>query len=98
MKAIKSVEVMKRIFISIACCVLLAGCGASEAGSSKGTVLDASMNTVMIVDAAGDTLTFSTVDADKSGLDGLLIGDTVEVSYEGEYMPGMPAVKLSSAE
>lgn len=56
------------------------------------------MNTVMIVDAAGDTLTFSTVDADKSGLDGLLIGDTVEVSYEGEYVPGMPAVKLSSAE
>ena len=94
MKAIKSVEVMKRIFISIACCVLLAGCG----GSSKGTVLDASMNTVMVVDAAGDTLTFSTVDADKSGLDGLLIGDTVEVSYEGEYVPGMPVVKLSSAE
>lgn len=98
MKAIESVEVMKRIFISIACCVLLAGCGASETGSSKGTVLDASMNTVMVVDAAGDTLTFSTVDADKSGLDGLLIGDAVEVSYEGEYVPGMPAVKLSSAE
>ena len=56
------------------------------------------MNTVMIVDAAGDTLSFSTADADKSGLDGLLIGDTVEVSYTGEYAPGMAAVKLSSVE
>lgn len=56
------------------------------------------MNTVMIVDAAGDTLSFSTVDADRSGLDGLIIGDIVEVSYAGEYVPGIAAVKLSSAE
>lgn len=31
-------------------------------------------------------------------LDGLFIGDTVEVSYAGDYAPGMLAVKLSAAE
>lgn len=31
-------------------------------------------------------------------LDGLFIGDTVEVSYAGDYAPGMSAVKLSAAE
>lgn len=89
---------MKKLLLPIVCCLLLAGCNFSENRCSKGIVVDASMNTVMIVDAAGDTLSFSTADADKSGLDGLLIGDTVEVSYTGEYAPGMAAVKLSSAE
>lgn len=89
---------MKRYLIAFACCALLAGCASSESRSSRGVVLDATMNTLMIVDAAGDTLSFSTVDADKSGLDGLFIGDTVEVSYAGDYAPGMSAVKLSAAE
>lgn len=31
-------------------------------------------------------------------LDGLFIGDTVEVSYAGDYAPGMSAVKLSAAK
>ena len=89
---------MKRILLPVVCCLLLAGCSSSGNRSSKGTVVDASMNTVMIVDAAGDTLSFSTVDADRSGLDGLMIGDIVEVSYAVEYVPGIAAVKLSSAE
>lgn len=89
---------MKRILLPVVCCLLLSGCISSGNRSSKGTVVDASMNTVMILDAAGDTLSFSTVDADRSGLDGLMIGDIVEVSYAGEYTPGMAAVKLSSSE
>ena len=31
-------------------------------------------------------------------LDGLFIGDTVEVSYADDYAPGMSAVKLSAAK
>ena len=27
-----------------------------------------------------------------------ILGDTVEVSYAGDYAPGMPAVKLSAAK
>lgn len=45
---------MKRYLIAFACCALLAGCASSESRSSKGVVLDATMNTLMIVDAAGD--------------------------------------------
>ena len=53
------------------------------------------MNTLMIVTENSDTLSFNTVDADRSGLDGLFIGNAVQVEYEGRYSPGMPASKLS---
>lgn len=77
------------------CCLLLASCNSTKTVSVSGTVLDAGMNTLMIVTEASDTLSFSTVDTDRSGLDGLLIGSKVQVEYEGRYNPGMPASKLS---
>ena len=77
------------------CCLLLASCNSTKTVSVSGTVLDASMNTLMIVTENSDTLSFNTVDADRSGLDGLFIGNAVQVEYEGCYSPGMPASKLS---
>lgn len=78
------------------CCLLLASCNSTKTVSVNGTVLDASMNTLMIVTEDSDTLSFSTVDADRSGLDGLFIGNAVQVEYEGRYSPGMPASRLSN--
>ncbi|MBO8467280.1 MAG: hypothetical protein IAB99_05915 [Bacteroidetes bacterium] len=87
---------MKKCLILIACGILAAGCIRSPKNTDvKGTVLDASMNTVMILTEKNDTLSFSTLNADRTGLNGLLIGDTVEISYAGKYAPGMSAVKIS---
>lgn len=65
---------------------------APQTNRLKGVVTDATMNTIAV--EAGDTLFFSTMDADRTGLDGLLVGDSVEVYYKGEYKPGMAALKV----
>lgn len=52
------------------------------------------MNTVTIVTDKNDTLSFSTMDANKDEVNGLLLNDTLEVFYTGIYTPGMPASKL----
>ena len=52
------------------------------------------MNTVTIVTDKNDTLSFSTMDANKDEVNGLLLNDTLEVFYTGKYTPGMPASKL----
>lgn len=62
--------------------------------SSKGIVCDATMNTVAIVTDKNDTLSFSTMNANKEEVDGLLLNDTLEVFYAGKYTPGMQASKL----
>ena len=62
--------------------------------SSKGIVCDATMNTVAIVTDKNDTLLFSTMNANKEEVDGLLLNDTLEVFYAGKYTPGMQASKL----
>lgn len=64
---------MKKCLILIACGILAAGCIRSPKNTDvKGTVLDASMNTVMILTEKNDTLSFSTLNADRTGLNGLL--------------------------
>ena len=52
--------------------------------SSKGIVCDATMNTVAIVTDKNDTLSFSTMNANKEEVDGLLLNDTLEVFYTGD--------------
>ena len=90
---------MKKGWLFAAGCALLAGCGpASDGNKVEGVVTDATMNTVTVVAASGDTLTFSTLNADRSELDGLLIGDTLEVSYAGKYAPGVEALKVAPAD
>lgn len=81
--------------VFVAACALLAGCcGSHGSDAVKGAVIDATMNTVMIVTADGDTLSFSTVNADRTALDGLFVGDTVEVRFKGKYEQGMEAAEL----
>ena len=66
---------MKRMKIMVAAIALcgLAACSDNTPKSFTGTITDASMNTVTVENAEG-TFTFSTMDADKSEANGLLLG------------------------
>ena len=58
--------------------------------SSKGIVCDATMNTVAIVTDKNDTLSFSTMNANKEEVDGLLLNDTrcifTSIEYSGSIL------------
>ena len=88
---------MRTLLLSFAIVGLLCGCSSkSNYSEARGIVCDATMNTVTIVTDDNDTLSFSTVDTDKSGVDGLLLGDTAEITYRGKYEKGMGALKMVS--
>lgn len=84
---------MKTALLAVGTLCFMASCS-PEVTSSKGIVCDASMNTVSIVTDKNDTLSFSTMDANKEEVNGLLLNDTLEVFYTGKYTPGMQASKL----
>ena len=88
---------MRTLLLSFAIVGLLCGCSSkSDYGEARVIVCDATMNTVTIVTDDNDTLSFSTVDTDRSGVDGLLLGDTAEITYRGRYEKGMGALKMVS--
>ena len=68
------------MLLAVGTLCLMAGCS-SKVSSSKGIVSDATMNTVTIVTDKNDTLSFSTMDANKEEVNGLLLNDTLEVFY-----------------
>lgn len=84
---------MKTVFTLLAATALIASCAPQtpEATSAKGAVIDASMNNVMIVTPANDTLTFSTTTLnDSNKMIGIFIGDTIDVAFapiEGDEQP-----------
>lgn len=81
----------------MASCLLLASCRVSHENEIlKGLVADATMNTVTIITPGNDTLSFSTMNADKTRLEGLLIGDSVEVRFAGRYTPGTEAMSMAT--
>lgn len=87
---------MKLVLSFCAMCLMVGCTPGNHRNQSKCILADATMNTVTIVTEQSDTLRFSTVDADKKGVDGLSIGDTVEVFFHGKYQQGMQAYKLIS--
>lgn len=84
---------MRTTIIALGVLCFMGSCS-SEQRSAKGIVCDATMNTVTIVTDKNDTLSFSTMDANKKEVNGLLLNDTLEVFYTGKYTPGMSASKL----
>lgn len=84
---------MRTVLVALGALCIMGSC-TSGMKSSKGVVCDASMNTVTIVTDKNDTLSFSTMDANKDEVNGLLLKDTLEVYYDGKYTPGMSATKL----
>ena len=87
---------MKRMKIMVAAIALcgLAACSDNTPKSFTGTITDASMNTVTVENAEG-TFTFSTMDADKSEANGLLLGAPVTVNYS-KLEEGAAASKVAT--
>lgn len=73
--------------------------GTAEQQTITGTILDATMSTVTIQTEDGEELSFSIPDdADETEVDGMTIGDTLEVTYigtvDGADTAGATVVKL----
>ena len=60
----------------------------------KGVICDATINTLTVVSEEGDTLSFSTLDAERVVTDGILLDDTAIVYHSGKYKTGMEAQKI----
>lgn len=78
---------MKKNILSLAvaasAALTLASCGRKPAApqTAEGIVCDATMNRITLITAAGDTLSVSTMDADPAKVQGVLIDDSVKVTY-----------------
>lgn len=67
-----------KVFL-LATCLLAAGC-ASNNVTQTGVVTDATMNTVTILTGSNQTMSFSTLNADRSELKDLRLGDRLTSS------------------
>ncbi len=83
----------KIIFLSAAltAALMLASCGPKPAAGPRtvdGRVLDASMNTITLLTSAGDTLNISTMNADPTEVPGVLVDDSVKLTYADTVVNG----------
>lgn len=61
----------------------------------SGVVYDASMNNIMLITENGDTMDISTMNADPANVPGVLIDDSVRITYRNVAVDGM---KVRTAE
>lgn len=87
---------MKKIFV-VACAALLAACGSHEPKQYVGTIVDASMNNVVVRELTGSrTVDFTTEGADMQEANGLLLGNIATIEYKGELKDVTPALKVAT--
>lgn len=87
---------MKKIF-TFACVALLAACGSQDPKQYVGTIVDASMNNVVVRELTGSrTVDFTTEGADMQQAKGLLLGNIATVEYKGELKDITPALKVAT--
>lgn len=88
---------MRKHILSI--CAALAACGIISCTNSSRTVIgivyDASMNNIMLVTEKGDTMDISTMNTDPANVPGVLIDDSVRITYRNLHVDGM---KVRTAE
>lgn len=76
---------------------VLASCGSSGPKQYVGTIVNATMNNVIVKELTSDqTVIFSTENADMSEANGMLIGNLITVDYKGDLKEGTPATKIST--
>ncbi len=74
-------------------------CGKKADGEVTGTLVDGTMNAMVIETLDGDTLTFSTIAAEKIVPDeGILEGDTVIIVYDQELMADETPAAITPAK
>ncbi len=81
--------------LSAGIAVLAVSCSAPQPQTVEGTVADATMNNVMIVTAARDTINVSTMDADPAYVQPVLVGEKVTVTYAVEKIEGGQILKAT---
>lgn len=74
----------------------VASCCSNGVKTVKGVVADASMNNIFLLSNEGDTLSFSTMDAERICPTGILIGDSIDVFYTGKLNKGISGVNVAS--
>ena len=79
---------------AIALCTGITFACSPKASMVKGVICDATINTLTVVSEEGDTLSFSTLDAERIVTDGILLDDTAIVYHSGKYKTGMKAQKI----
>ncbi len=70
----------------------------SERQIVTGCVADATMNNIMLITKAGDTLNISTMDTDVTKVPGVLINDSVKITYIKEKMGDADILKAEELE
>ena len=70
---------------AIALCTGITFACSPKASMVKGVICDATINTLTVVSEEGDTLSFSTLDAERIVTDGILLDDTAIVYHSGKY-------------
>ena len=78
---------------AIALCTGITFACSPKASMVKGVICDATINT-LTVSEEGDTLSFSTLDAERVVTNGILLDDTAIVYHSGKYKTGMKAQKI----
>ena len=78
---------------AIALCTGITFACSPKASMVKGVICDATINTLTVVSEEGDTLSFSTLDAERVVTDGILLDDTAIVYHSGKYKTGMKGRK-----
>lgn len=89
-------KTIQMLALGIAACGMAACCDNTPKQIS-GTITEASMNTLTVqTPADGATYNFSTMDADKSEANGLLLGAPVVVDYKGKLGEVTEATKVAT--
>lgn len=75
------------LFWSLLIVLGVGGCQSSDkAQTLSGIVFDASMNNIVVITTKGDTVDISTMDTDPAKVPGVLIDDSVKITYRKEQM------------
>lgn len=90
----------KSVGTSVFLALLMAGmmsCKKTEAPKSvEGSVFDATMNNIMLINGSNDTIDISTMNTDPQKVPGVLIGDSVKIFYSEKDMDGMKVLTADS--
>lgn len=82
-------KILTFVWGSLALALSLIACSNGREQSVTGIITEATMNTMMIATAQGDSLNVSTLDAERVVKDGILLGDTATVYYKEKSKNGV---------
>lgn len=79
--------------------IMLASCGSKPTTGPQtvdGLVLDATMNTITLLTESGDTLNISTLNSDRAKVPGVLIDDSVKLTYADTVVNGTKVMQAQA--